>query len=449
VKLPAIPLQSPVGARSGTNGSILIIVLWIAFGLVALALYFAHSMTLELKASDARAAAIESEAAIQGVTRYVTNILGRVTEPGMIPDISTYHAEAVPIGETTFWLIGRGDQDSTSMASTVPTFGLVDEASKLNLNNATQEMLELLPRMTPELAAAIVDWRDTNEDVTQGGAESETYLRLNPPYRCKNTNFETVAELRLVSGAQLDILFGEDANQNGVLDQNENDGDTSTPYDNRDGRLDPGILEYLTVYTQQPTTLTNVANANQIRTLLQNHFSSDRVNQIVSRLGPTGVGSVLEFYMVSGLTKDEFVQIEGSLIGTNTVGLVNINTASEAVLTCIPGIGAEFAPKIAAYRRTNHDKLNTVSWIKDALGWSDSDRQRVRLAGPWLTGRTYQFTADVVAVGEHGRGYRRNKFIFDTSDGVARIRYRQDLTGTGWALGPQIRDSLQLAKEIR
>jgi hypothetical protein len=35
-------------------------------------------------------------------------------------------------------------------------------------------MLSLLPRMTPELAAAIVDWRDTNEEVSDGGAEEET-----------------------------------------------------------------------------------------------------------------------------------------------------------------------------------------------------------------------------------------------------------------------------------
>jgi len=61
-----------------------------------------------------------------------------------------------------------------------PSFELVDEASKLNLNTATVEMLQLLPGMTPELAAAIVDWRDSDSDVTTGGAEDEVYLRLNP-----------------------------------------------------------------------------------------------------------------------------------------------------------------------------------------------------------------------------------------------------------------------------
>ena len=49
---------------------------------------------------------------------------------------------------------------------------LIDEAGKLNLNdtNLTAEMLEMLPNMTAELAAAIIDWRDTNTVAGTGGA---------------------------------------------------------------------------------------------------------------------------------------------------------------------------------------------------------------------------------------------------------------------------------------
>jgi hypothetical protein len=71
------------------------------------------------------------------------------------------------------------------------------------------------------------------------------------------------------------------------------------------------------------------------------------------------------------------------------------------------------------------------------------------LAAPYLTGRTYQFTADVAAVGHHGRGYRRLKFVVDTSEGTFAIRYRQDLTSLGWALGRQVRENFLLAKQIR
>jgi type II secretory pathway component PulK len=323
-------------------------------------------------------------------------------------------------------------------------FGLVDEASKLNLNIATTEMIQTLPRMTVELAAAVKDWRDADEDVTPGGAESETYSRLNPPYRCKNANFESIDELRLVSGAFLDILYGEDANLNGILDPNENDADVSSPSDNHDSRLDSGIFNYVTVYTREPNTRTNVGNVQQLAALLQQKFETPRANQILLRLGATAARSVLEFYIRSGMTADEFSLIEGDLMNPKTEGLINVNTASEAVLACIPGIGTDNAPTLVASRQTQAGTLNSVAWVKEVL-----DRNSAIQAGPYLTGRSYQFTADIAAVGHHGRGYARVKFIFDTSDGAPKILYRQDLTHLGWALGSQVRNALLLAKATR
>ena len=54
-------------------------------------------------------------------------------------------------------------------------------------------------------------------------------------------------ELRLVAGATMDILLGEDVNRNGILDPNETDED-------RDGVADPGLLEYVTVSSREPNT---------------------------------------------------------------------------------------------------------------------------------------------------------------------------------------------------
>src|SRR5262249_26418044 len=124
-------------------------------------------------------------------------------------------------------------------------------------------------------------------------------------------------------------------------------------------------------------------------------------------------------------------------------GLVNVNTASEAVLACLPGIGTDNAPSLVAYRQSNPDKLNTVGWVKDVL-----PQNAALPAGPYLTGRTYQFTADIAAVGHHGRGYRRVKFVFDTTEGTPKIRYRQDLTHLGWALGRKATDTLLVANAM-
>ncbi len=429
------------------HGSVLIIVLWVAFGLIALTLYFANSMSMELRASDNRAAAIEADQAIDGAARYVSNVLANVREPATMPDVNNYRSEAVPIGDATFWLLGRGDQ---KMAVDQPYFGLVDEASKLNLNAPwlTVEVLMYLPHMTSELAASIIDWRDADSEVTDGGgAEDETYQRRSPAYRCKNAPFESVEELRLVNGAYLELLYGEDANLNGVLDPNENDSDASAPPDNRDGRLDAGFFEYFTLHSREPkldqygsnrldvATLNNQAAQEELQALLGNAGVAN-AEEILNRVRNQTATSVLHFYILSQMTAEEFAKIETSLTSTN-LGLVNVNTASEAVLTCIPGIGLDKAPTLVSYRQSNRDRLNTIAWVKEVL-----DEASAIQAGRYFTGHTYQYTADIAAVGHHGRGYRRAKFIFDTSEGPPMIRFRQDLTHLGWAVGKQARQSL-------
>jgi len=448
--------------RIHESGSLLIIVLWIAFGLVALTLYFAHSMNQELRASDNRVAMVESGQAIDGAARYVSNILAiaAVDYPGEMPGPVELPAEEVPIGESKFWLIGRDTNDfQTSTSISLPAFGLVDEASKINLRASwlTADMIQYLPGMTPQIAAAIMDWRDEDSTVSTDGAEDETYGRYTKPYKAKNAPFETVEELRLVNGVTAEILYGEDANLNGVLDANENDSDNSAPYDNRDGRLDSGLMEYFTVYSREPASGTNINTQAEVQALLETSLSSQRVTEIMGQVysrrppgtpggGTTTMRSVLEFYLRSGMTVDEFAPIANSLTATNgmTEGLVNVNTASEPVLECIPGIGIDYASTMISYREANPSKLTSIAWVAEAIG----DTNAVT-AGPYITTRSYQYTADIAAVGHHNRGYQRVKYVFDTSTGVPVIVHRQDLTHLGFALGKDTRTQLMVVKEIR
>jgi type II secretory pathway component PulK len=445
-------LLTSAPTRYRERGSVLIIVLWVAFGLIALTLYFAHAMSFELRASDNRAAAIEAEQAIAGAARYVSNVIATVREPATMPDIANYRSEEVPIGDATFWLVGRSDR---KVAVDQPSFGLVDEASKLDLNAPwlTVDLLMNFPRMTAELAASILDWRDSDSNVTDGGgAENDTYQRLNPPYRCKDAPFESVDEMRLVNGAYLDLIYGDDANLNGALDPNENDGDSSAPADNRDGHLDSGFLDYFTTYTRQAAL--DEYGSNRVNVTALNNQATRA--QLLAALTTAGIGnaqevvgrvqastSLLHFYILSQLSEEEFMKIETSLTMTNQ-GLVNVNTASEAVLSCVPGIGLENAPSLVAFRLSNPNRLDTVAWVRDAV-----DQSVAIQAGRYLTGRTYQFSADIAAVGRHGRGYKRVKFVFDTSEGPPMIRFRQDLTHLGWALGKQAKLALLADNSLR
>lgn len=452
------------------RASVLIIVLWVAFGLVSLAIYFANSSSLELRAADNRVAALEAEQAIAGAARYVSNALANVTEPGTPPDPTTFRVEAVPIGTARYWLIGQPPDEEDDQQV---TFGLVDEAAKLNLNTATLAMLNKLPRMTDALAAAIIDWRDADSELSENGAEDEVYARLNPPYRCKNAPFESIEELRLVNGFTYDILYDEDANLNAVLDENENDEDASSPNDNHDGVLNRGVLAYLTVHGQLSNLRTNgepkvnvaTVDANTLRQVMSDAgIGTDKIARVLAAFSGAGGGtngtggqpgqpggggggttvtnnSVLQFYMRSGLTAEEFALIENDLtVSTNSVveGLVNVNTATATVLACLPGMDAAKADALIAARAGQTAVQTSIAWVKDAL-----DEQSATQAGPFITGRSQSFSADIAAVGRHGRGYSRVKFFFDTTEGTPKIRRRQDLTHLGWALGLGVRQQIE------
>lgn len=437
------------------RGSALIIVLWVCLGLVGIALYFAGAMNFEMRAADNRLAAVQAQLAIEGAARYASNVLATVQTPGRLDFTTELEAESVAVGEARFWFIGRTND---VVNPDEPVFMFADESAKLNLNTATAEMLEWLPGMTPELAAAIVDWRDSDSTVGEGGgAEDETYQRLTPPYRCKNAPYESVDELRLVRGLTMEILYGEDANLNAALDPNENDGDQTAPYDDRSGTLDAGILEYVTVWSREPVnTRTNVNNRPALAVVLQDTLGTQRANQILASLtvgggqggGQTQFTNLIQFYLRSGMTAEELGLVSDQLVAVATnntaayiQGLININTASEAVLGCIPGIGVNLAPTIAAYRRANEGNLTSVAWLVEAL----ANEEAALLAGPYVTTHSYQVSADTAAVGRHGRGYQRARLVFDLSDGAPRVAWRQDLTHLGWAPGKTAFQNRELA----
>ena len=434
------------------RGSVLIIVLWVAIGLVSIALYFANSMSYELRASDNRVNGLASGQAIEGAARYVAYVLEMYSTNGAVPDPSQYSAANVPIGDAHFWLIGR---DPSGTPSSEPYFGLVDEASRLNLNTVNTNVLSYLPNMTVDFANAIMDWRGTN------GSVSLDYATLG--YVAKNAPFETVDELRLVYGATPELLAGDDVNRNGVLDANEKDLIGN-------GQVESGLLEYTTVYTREPnfhsdgTMLTNINTlpAREIYTFLQDEGvgnATAMATSISNYLHPAGATARTFNGMVDfavrcrnfGMASADFSKmVDDVTTSSNTYirGRINVNTASADVLTALfMGLNVDeasasgAAQTLVTYRTQNPNNLQSVAWIIDALGVNNPVVVALQ-GGDYLTTHSFQFTADIVAVGSYGRGYQRVKFIFDTSEGTPIILYRQDLSRLGWALGDKARQTL-------
>jgi hypothetical protein len=110
-------------------------------------------------------------------------------------------------------------------------YGLEDESTRLNVNalvvadqlqeNAGRDLLMGLPGMTEDVADAILDWMDEDDEARDYGAEASYYQGLSPPYRPKNGPLDTVEELLLVRGVTPQLMFGSDTNRNGMVDVHE------------------------------------------------------------------------------------------------------------------------------------------------------------------------------------------------------------------------------------
>ncbi len=438
-----LPSTSPGAQR----GSVLIVVLWASIGLVSIALLFGHSMMMNYRGSDNDLAGRQAEQAIEGAIRYAETLLANAETPGTLPDLTSYQGEAMQVGEGEFWLLGRTDGDANG---TTREYGLVDEASKLNVNTTPTAILSELPGMTAEIVAAIEEWRTLpSSTVSDDGIKRDV---------C-----ESVEELALVAGMTRAILYGEDTNQNGVLDGNEDDGEKSLPQDNSDGKLDPGIFEYLTAFTKEPTLgpdgtteRVNVSTLIAPPALGPLMAMIDEVlpGHAALNIRPLAYSSVIEFMATSGvsptLAEEDLDKIAPYLISDDPVnrgepllkGRVNINTASETVLTAI--VGDTLAAAIVDERLSRGTPSTGLAWAAPLL-------QPVSPAFAYLTGQSFQVSADVAAVGRHGRGYRRERVVIDTSDSEKgpQVIYRRNLAPLGWALGRDVRQNLALKKETR
>jgi len=423
-------------------GSVLIITIWIVLILAGLVLVLSRSMRVDAIATANSISAMQAEAIVNGAIAYV---LSKVTDSRESEvDYGAASYEGMQVGQGYFWVIRPNLSDDK-----YHDYGLTDEAGKINLNSASLEMLLKLPSMTSELANAIIDWRDSDSEISPGGAESEYYLLLNNPYNCKNSPLETVEEVLLVKGGRQDYLYGEDLNRNGVLDWNENDAQQSPPADNSNGKLDPGFLNYVTVYSyetrQGSGDLTNVnsfQSQGDLLKIIREVVSVAESFQIMDNIrGGRPFRNLIDFYFKSGIQYEAFLKMEDKLTTDNErkrVGRVNISTAPAEVLLCLPGLEQSDVDAILVKRGDSENNTNSILWVTKVL----SIEKAVGI-GSYITTKSYQYGADIVAVSGDGRAFRRYYVVIDNADSKARVIYRQPLTYLGWPLDEEILQKLR------
>ncbi|MBI1338111.1 MAG: hypothetical protein GC164_14290 [Phycisphaera sp.] len=431
------------------TGSTFILALWLIAALTALALSLAYGSNIGRQHAANMAARAQVRQTELAALRYV--VRGLTDTDGLLPTDTQMPCCAMQVGDCAFWVIRADDEGDGKQH-----YGLLDESGHIDLSTAPLEVLERLPDITSEIAAAIVDWRDADETTTEGGAESDFYLRQPIPYNASNSPFESTEELRMVAGVTDAILWGEDTNRNGMLDAWENDGDTSAPSDDGDGILDRGLAGWTSGFVRWPTQQSNsedsTINVNtsprsRIEQTLLRYVEPSRAIEITDQIAThRPMSSIFQLYYTASLTKDEFESLEPVLVFTTQANRfrLNLNAAPAAVIACLPGLTDSDAQALLAARLALGGSGQSLSWALDVI---DKDRL-IEATGAGVVGRGYQYSADIVCVTANGRAFSRAKYVIDARNTTPRVVWRQDLTARGWPLDPTILDRLRSGEEL-
>ena len=212
----------PYNSRSGVA---LVLVLWLMTVLCAVALEVSLFSRLRLQATRNSGDAVRALfLARAGIERAIAELKEDRDGVESLDDLREnaerlYHS--VDLAEGSYTLLA----DPRDSMSAEPEYGISDEAAKINLNSADERMLRSIPGIDPDLAADIILLRKENKTI------------------------HDIGDLLLIESVDELVLYGEDQNQNAILDANEDDGDRSWPSDNGDGKLERGLAAHLTCYS--------------------------------------------------------------------------------------------------------------------------------------------------------------------------------------------------------
>lgn len=127
--------------------------------------------------------------------------------------------------------------------------GGLGESSQAEEILSPHDRLMLIPGMNDEVADAILDWLDEDDDARTYGAEADHYQSLATPYLPANGPIKNLDELLLVRGVTPELLYGLDVNRNFQVDADEQPTGALAELDNTNGQLNRGWSAYLTVHS--------------------------------------------------------------------------------------------------------------------------------------------------------------------------------------------------------
>lgn len=278
--------------RRTRSGIVLLIVL-VVIVLLALAAYtFTSLMIVEAEAvqfdGQQAQARFVAESGIEYVKSRasVRDAAGRLVASEDFHDVVVRSADGAIAGR--FSVLGAADDLR-------PGPGVTNLSARLNLNLLAildpltgREALLKLPEMSPEVADAILDWIDADDEPRDFGAETGYYSTLVPAYGCANAPLRCIDELLRVRGVTPAALYGRKSPSTGAQHA-EDDGRGTTEVEGGRGATH-GWSSWLTAASNEsnlrkdgrPRINLNAPDLEQLFDALEQEFGTDIARFVVA-----------------------------------------------------------------------------------------------------------------------------------------------------------------------
>lgn len=393
-KEPIAPVGSVTErrARSVRPGFATFLVLWVlAAGTLALLAVQASAFSQAALGREALARTRAYWAARAGVEA----LIARLEDHTENPATDDAYALRDDLAQVSTGTLEGAEYLITHATPNGERLGPLDAHSRINIHQMNADALMLLPYMTEDVADAILDWVDEDDDVRELGAEIGQYTSTPYPYNPRNAPFRSLLELELVLGVLPEFVRGEDWNLNGLLDMNERDGNASWPPDNADDVLDAEWSAIITVasrdggFAASGEERLDLAAADASELVRRVGVDARQADVIVNYVSQTPTATMGDFIRTNlnnlrnaageridaqapALEREQLAALlnecELGVAAGPRPGKVNINTCDAEILEYVPQIDASLADAITAERDARTNGFTSVADLLDVPG---------------------------------------------------------------------------------
>ena len=452
------------------KGSILVGVLWCLVLLATLVVSVLHGARLGLTLARHHGDVVQAHyLALAGVEKAKAVVFQQAKDlrrarKSYSPELanSPQQFRDVHLGRGQFSLVNSRPETGETW------YGVSDEESRLKLNSASTNELIKIPAMTSDVVAAILDWRDQDNAVTPGGAETEFYANQSPPTLPRNGPFLTIRELLMVRGVTADLFYGDDPRAKRARRTSSPAAGTRasaaspTRVGSASGNLPAGGWQSMLSIHSGIKNLNaagrdrvNVQSADEKALTGVQGITSEIARAIIAHRGRTQIQNLADLLDVrpaappgaigpngvplnpgndgnanaggpSVISDELFKQIADDLTtedAQDLPGLVNVNSADLEVLLCLPGVDRTLAQAILNQRQST----GYFAGVGALLTVPGMSRDRFKQILPLITARsdTFRVIAEGVILGRDTR--RRIEVVFRVGvEDVSTLSYRED-----------------------